>query len=101
MLEVRRESFVEPEVVPGCVGDEVAGPGMRELVHDHRHEAPVTRNDRWRDEREARVFHAAESEGAWHDEEVVAVPAIRSGHFLAGLEHARQVLELPGRSLEP
>ena len=33
-LEVGRPALVEPEVLPAGVGDEVAGPGVREFVGD-------------------------------------------------------------------
>jgi hypothetical protein len=42
-LEVDGEAFVEPEVAPRRVGDQVARPRVRQLVRDQRHERLVAR----------------------------------------------------------
>ena len=47
-----------------------------------------------RRERQARVLHAAEGKARRHDEDVVAVPAVRAVELLAGLQHPRHVREL-------
>ena len=99
-FEIGREAFVEPEVVPGRIRDQVAGPGMREFVHDHGDETAIAGDDRRRDERKPRVFHAAEWEALRHDQEFVAVPAVGPDHLLAGVEHASAGRRTPGGRVE-
>src|SRR3546814_3601377 len=46
VLGIGGEAFVEPEIVPGRVGDEIARPAMRKLVRDHADQALVAGDDR-------------------------------------------------------
>src|SRR3546814_3840825 len=50
VLGIGGEAFVEPEIVPGRVGDEIARPAMRKLVRDHADQALVAGDDRGRSE---------------------------------------------------
>src|ERR1700737_5563416 len=54
---VAGEALVYPEIVRARVGDEVAGPGVRELVRDHVYERTVAGEERRRDEGQPRVLH--------------------------------------------
>ena len=98
-FEVGGEAFVEPEVVPGGVGDEVARPGMRELVRDERDERLVAGDHRRRGERQPRVLHAAERERRRQHQQVVASPAVRSVERLGGRDHLLGVFELARRGV--
>ncbi len=99
-LEVGRHALVQPEIVPARVGHQVAGPRVRHLVRDHGDEAAVAGDDGGRDERDARVLHAADRETRRHDEQVVAVPAVGSEQPLRRGEHLLQVGELARRRVE-
>ena len=78
------EALVQPEVAPRRVGHEVARPRVRQLVRHHRHERVVAGQHRRRQEREARVLHAAVRERRRQHEHVVAAPAIRPVQRLGG-----------------
>src|SRR3546814_7203675 len=66
VLGIGGEAFVEPEIVPGRVGDEIARPAMRKLVRDHADQALVAGDDRGRREGESGALHAAVRE-AWRE----------------------------------
>lgn len=90
-------ALVQPEVGPGRVGDEVAGPGVGQLVRHHPDERLVTRHERRRNEGERGVFHAAVGERARHHEDVEASPLVLPEELL-GLRHdLRHVLEFDRR----
>ena len=99
-LDVRREALVQPEIAPGGVGHEVAGPGMRELVGDERNEAPVPGEHRRGREGQPRVLHAAERKARRQHEDVVAIPAVGPVEPLGRLHHLLGVGELMGASRE-
>src|SRR5690606_12911609 len=87
VLEIDGESFVQPEVAPRRVGDEIARPGVRELVGDERDEGTIAGKDRRRRERQPRILHAAPRKARWKDEDVVALPAIRAVEILGCGDH--------------
>ena len=95
-LEVGGEPFVQPEVAPRGVGDEVARPRVRELVRDQRRQRSIAGEDRRRRERQHRVLHAAERERRRHHQHVVAAPAIRAVERLGGRHHLLEIGELGG-----
>ena len=66
-LQVRRPAFVEPEVLPRCVRDQVARPRMAEFVRDHVHVLAVARDDGRRRKCVDWVLHSAIWEGRWED----------------------------------
>ncbi len=93
-LEIRREAFVQPEVAPGRIGDEVAGPGVRELMGDERNQRLVSDDHRRRRKRHSRVLHAPKRERRRQHEQVVAAPAVRTVKRLRRLDHLFGVFEL-------
>src|SRR5215212_4679895 len=93
-FDVRRESFVEPEVIPGCVRYEVSRPRVRELVSYETYKRPVTRENSRRCKCESRIFHPAIGERRRQNENVVATPAIRSIQLLSCSDHLVHFLEL-------
>ena len=99
-LEVDGEAFVEPEVVPRRVGDEVAGPRVRQLVRHQVHQRAVAGQDGGRGEGEARILHPAEGKARRQHQDVVLSPAIRAVNFLRGVDHLLRVGQLPRRGLD-
>ena len=93
-LQVHRESFVQPEVPPGRVRDQVARPGVRQLVRDERHQALVSREDRGGREGEPRILHPAEREARRQDEDVVPLPPVLPVQLLRRAQHRLEVREL-------
>ena len=83
LLEVHGEALIEPEVVPGGIGDEVAAPRVGEFVRHEGHERAVSGNDGGGGKRQARVFHSAEGEGRREDEQVIPLPGIGAVQFLS------------------
>ena len=67
-------TFVEPEVLPGLVGDEVAGPRVRDLMNDDIREGTVAGKESGCDKGEARVLHPTVREGRWHAQHVIPAP---------------------------
>ena len=99
-LEVDGEAFVEPEVVPRRVGDEVARPGVGQLVRHEVHQRAVAGQDGRRGEGEARVLHPAEREAGRQHQDVVLPPAIRPVNFLRRVDHLLRVGQLPRRGVD-
>jgi len=99
-LEVHRPPFVEPEVAPARVGDEVAGPRVRQLVPDDRDQGAIARDEGGGQEGQAGVLHPAVGEGGREHQHVEAVPVVGTGQRLRGVDHATDVLELLGRRLD-
>ena len=96
-LEEDGEALVEPEVLPGPVGDEVARPAVRDLVRHHVDQGAVPREERRGHEGQARVLHAPVREGGRQHQEVVAPPHVLPGHLLGGAQELLGALELvPG-----
>src|SRR5919106_6597520 len=88
---------------------------MRQFVRDESDKRAVAGKDRWRRERQTRVFHPAEGERWRQDEKVVAAPAVWSekrfgcGHHFfevrklvgGGSEHGRFGVDSRARSQRP
>lgn len=74
-LRLRARAFVEPEVLPGGAGHQVAGPAVRDLVADDAVQGAVARQQRGRDEGQARVLHAAVREAGRKHQQVIHTPA--------------------------
>ena len=87
LFEVHGEAFVEPEIVPRGVGDQVATPTVGQFVGHERHQASVARNDGGRGECESWIFHASEREGGRKDQEVVAFPSVFAVQVFGGHQH--------------
>ena len=85
-LEVRGPAFVEPEVLPGAGGDEVAGPRVRELVGDDVDVLAVAGDDGRGCESVDWVLHAAVGEGCGEDEDVVLLPGVGVDEGFGGSE---------------
>ena len=94
------ESFVEPEIPPGRIADQISRPGMRQFMRDHRHQALVPHDYGGRDERQPRILHAAFRKTRRHHQDVVPRPAIRPEHLFVGLDHGLGVREFLGRRLD-
>ena len=58
-----------------------------EIVHLQRCPAPLTHQQRWRDEGEAGVLHAAVGEGGRQHQQVVLTPHVRAADGLGRSEH--------------
>mmetsp|Transcript_29045 Transcript_29045/g.69404 ORF Transcript_29045/g.69404 Transcript_29045/m.69404 type:complete len:238 (-) Transcript_29045:943-1656(-) len=82
-LHEDRPSLVEPKVLPGDVGDEVAEPRVRDLVRNDVGEAPVAGEERRRDKGEARVLHPSVREARRQQQQVVAAPQVWPSNLLA------------------
>ncbi len=100
VLKVDGEAFVDPEVVPGAVGHQVARPGMRQLVGDQGDQRAVARNDGRRQEGQARIFHAAKGEGGRQDEQVVALPLVGPIKSFGRLNEGFCLAKFPSRSFK-
>ena len=100
LLDVDGEALIEPEIAPGSVRGQVAGPGMRQFVRDDADQALVSRDGGRRDERQPRVLHAPVRERRRQHQDVVAPPAVRPVQGLRRLDHRLCVLELLRGSLD-
>ena len=96
LLEVNCEAFVEPEVVPCCVGDQISAPAVGQLMGHQRDQAPITGNDGWSGKRQPWIFHSAEREGGWQYQEVIALPCILPVEFFCGNQHVLHFYEFIG-----
>ena len=100
VLEVGREPFIEPEVAPGGVGHEVAGPRVGQLVGDQRDEGTVAGQDRRGREGQAGVLHPAEREARGQDQDIVPAPSVGAEPLLDRADHRLDVREFVGGRLE-
>ena len=66
---------------------------MRQLMGDECHETFVAGENRRRNETEARIFHATKRKARWQDQQVVAIPAIRTVNVFGNFEHGFGVFE--------
>lgn len=99
-LEVGREPLVEPEIVPGGVGHQVARPGVGELVGHRRDQRPVAGDQHRGQKGQVRVLHAAEWEARRHHQQVEALPVIGPVELLGDRHRAVRFGEFPGRRLD-
>ena len=99
-LHVHRESLVEPEVAPGGVGDQVARPGMRQLVRHQRDQALVAGQDGRGGEGQSRILHPAVRETGRQHQQVVAAPSIGSVQLLRRFQHLLGVCKLLRRAVD-
>ncbi len=65
ILKVSGKSFVEPQIPPGSIRNQIARPGMSEFMRDKRDQTLVAGNNHRRYERQAWVFHPAKGEARW------------------------------------
>ena len=99
-LGIGGEAFVEPEVVPRRIGDQIARPAVRQLMRGEADEAAVPGDRGGRDEGQHRVFHAAIGKARRQDQQIVAAPAIRAVQILRGFQEARQIGEFVRRLVD-
>ena len=101
-LVVRSEAFVEPQVAPCRAREEIAEPGVTELVRDdavRRHHVGMISGDHiGPDEVEFRILHPAAEFRREH--QIVTLEWIRTDDALRGAEHVRNELHLPGRVVD-
>ena len=74
---------------------------MREFVRDHVDQGLVPGDQGRRQERQARILHAAERERRRQHQHVVAAPAIGAVELLGGDDHRLDVLEFLRHRIEP
>lgn len=78
-----REALVEPEVLPRCVGDPVASPGVCNLMGHNGRGGAVARDECWSHKRQAWVLHATVWEARRQHQEIVLAPHVwLSSHSL-------------------
>ena len=99
-LDVGGDALVEPHRAPGRVGDQVARPRVRELVRDQRHHRAIAGDHRRREERQARILHAAHREARRQHQQVVAAPAVGTVELLGRRHHRVDLDELGGRGVD-
>ena len=66
-------------------------------MRDHVHQRAIARDERRRQEREARVLHAAVRKGRRHHQQVEALPVVGSEQALGGRDHRLDAVELARR----
>lgn len=93
-------NLVEPEVLVGLVGDEVASPAMGELVGNHLGPGGVPLDDGGREEDHHGILHAAVREAWRKHEKIKAAPLIWPKKCLPGTNHLLGACELSGSSVE-
>ena len=81
-LGVDREALVEPEIVHGGVGHQVAGPAVGQFVGYYVDLAAVASQQGGREEGEARILHAAVRKCGRHDEHVETRPIVGAEQLL-------------------
>ena len=96
VLEIGGETLVQPEVVPGGVGDQIAGPGVGQFVRHQRDQRLVAGDDGRGGEGQFGVFHPAEREGRRQEQQVIPAPAIGAVQFLGRVHHFGRRLKLGG-----
>ena len=100
LLEIHREAFVEPKVIPGCVRDQVAAPAVGQFMCHQSDQATVASNDGGGGEGESRILHAAKGKGSRQHEQVVAFPRVFPIETFSGHQHVLHLSEFVGRSID-
>src|SRR5450755_1270108 len=90
------EAFVEPQIAPRGIADQVSRPRMRQFMRDHGHQTLIAHHDRGRDEGQPRILHAAFRKARRHHQHIVARPTIGPEHLLVGLYHRFGIREFFG-----
>ena len=99
-LGVRCPALVQPEILPGGVGHQVPGPGVREFVRDQIRLSARAQDRGGSQKRQARVFHPSVRERRREHQQVVASPQIRPQQLLGFHNFGFVLRELPGRGLD-
>ena len=99
--DVGGEAFIEPPVLPRCVGYQVARPAVRQFVGDQVDQAAVARDHGRRQEGQAWIFHAADRERRRQHQHVVTPPAIRAVQRFGGGHHFFGVGQFVFGGLDP
>src|ERR1700687_6410093 len=94
-LRVDGEALVEPEVLGGGIGNEISGPGVRQLVRYHIDQRAISGQHRGGDEREPRILHPAVWKRERHGEDIEALPEIGAKMYLRGADRLLHVRKLP------
>src|SRR5262249_14950681 len=94
------EALVQREVFSRCIGNQIPGPGVRQLVRDHAHQRAISRQDGRGEKSQPRVLHSSVRERKRHGEDVEALPQIGAKKRLRGAEHRLNALKLPCRAID-
>ncbi len=73
---------------------------MGDFVGDDIDQRTVAGEQRWRHEGESRIFHTPERKTRWQNEQVVALPKVRSVKIFGRAEHCLHLRELPGCGID-
>lgn len=84
-LEISRPAFVEPEVLPAGIGDEIPRPRMAQLMRDDMDVLSIARDHSRRHVGHGRILHTTKRERARENKDVVLTPDIRGGQSLGYL----------------
>lgn len=89
------KALVDPQILPVSLGDQVARPGVGDLVRSHEHLRPVFLHDWGRHEGQMRVFHSTDWEAGRLHQHCVCSPEVR--HWIhvsfGGVEDTFEILE--------
>mmetsp|Transcript_36627 Transcript_36627/g.79977 ORF Transcript_36627/g.79977 Transcript_36627/m.79977 type:complete len:203 (-) Transcript_36627:574-1182(-) len=89
-------TLVEPEVLPGCIGHQVTGPAVRNLVGHDVHQRTVTSQQSRCQKSQTRVLHATVREGRWQQQHVISSPDVGSDQPFRRLNKILRVGKLIG-----
>ena len=97
LVQVAGHAFVQPDIAPGPVADQVPGPGMGKLMGDQRNQAAIAGDHGRRDERKPGIFHAAIRKAGRQDQQIITAPLVVAIHFGCRIQHILGIGKLMSR----
>lgn len=79
-------AFVQPEVLPTSIANQIPTPGMTQFVRNNINVLPISRDDGWCCECEYWILHATVREARRQDKNIILCPLIRVDQLLGNLD---------------
>src|SRR4051812_39776219 len=94
-FEIDGESFIQPEIIPRGICDEIARPTMCELVSNQRCQRSIAGKNGRRCKSESWILHSAERKTRWQNQHIVSLPLVGAIKLLCASNHFFQIFEFP------
>mmetsp|Transcript_29219 Transcript_29219/g.41127 ORF Transcript_29219/g.41127 Transcript_29219/m.41127 type:complete len:241 (-) Transcript_29219:549-1271(-) len=98
-FQIHSEAFIEPEVFPSSVGDEVSSPAVRNFVSNDISVGAVSSQEGGCHKSQARVFHTTVRERWRQQQHIVISPDVFSNELLSNLQELFSLGEFKGTSI--